>query len=277
MEGETTESRDWGTIEWLVDHHATKLSERAKMVADLRFGEGEVILDLGCGPGLWTPLFADEVGSTGKVVGADRSEDFLRHGVRHFGGDRRKGVIQFTQADFHAVPFADRSFDAVFFGNCSAYVEQPVELLAEHKRVTKTGGRVIAKDFDGAILIFHPVDPVLSMEVLAATARSLSERPLDPPFDNFVGRKLHGVFLRAGFREVSTSTYAVQKLAPLSPEARRYIAGNAGWCGDVAAPFLSEHALEEWRRHFQQGCGQYILDCDDFYFCMLEVVTVGCV
>ena len=92
--------------------------------------------------------------------------------------------------------------------------------------MTKKGGRIVAKDFDGGVLIFEPMDPDLSLQVLAAVARSLKERPTDPPFDNFVGRKLHGIFVRAGFDDVVTESYAINKVAPLKPEAKRYLSAT---------------------------------------------------
>lgn len=71
-------------------------------------------------------------------------------------------------------------------------------------------------------LIFEAMEPDLSLQLLAAVARSLKERPMDPPFDNFVGRKLHGIFVRAGFHDVVTESYAITKVAPLKPKAKRY-------------------------------------------------------
>jgi hypothetical protein len=100
---------------------------------------------------------------------------------------------------------------------------------------------------------------------------------MDPPFDNFVGRKLHGIFVRAGFDDVVTESYAINKVAPLKPEAKRYLAGNAAWYAQTAAPHLPEDVLRRWREHFQPGSDQYILDREDFYFCMIEVVTVATV
>ncbi len=261
-------------VDWLVDHHRTKELERRQMVEDLELKPGDVVLDLGCGPGLWTRLMAEQVAPNGKVIGADLSPSLLRYAV-DVACTSVADLTAFVMADFYRIPFADDTFDAVFFGNCLAYVSHAVSLLEEHKRVTRPGGRVIAKDFDGAIIIFNPLDVQLSLNVMRAAARALAEKPTDPPFDNFVGRKLHGFFVRAGFREVATRTYAIQKVAPLTPEAKRYIAGNAGWYGSTGAPYLSREELRQWQAAFDPDADEYILDRDDFYFCMLEMVTVA--
>lgn len=262
------------SVDWLVDHHRTKEVERRQMVEDLDLKPGDVVLDLGCGPGLWTQLLAQQVAPNGKVVGADFSPGLIRYAVDVACADVRD-LTEFVISDFYRIPSADDTFDAVFFGNCLAYVADPLPLLDEHKRVTRPGGRIIAKDFDGAAIIFHPLDLQLSLTVLRAAARALIEDPPHPPFDNFVGRKLHGMFVHAGFEQVTTRTYAVQKVSPLQPEAKRYISGNAGWYARTAAPYLSSEELRRWRAAFDPRAEEYILDSDDFYFCMLEMVTVA--
>jgi SAM-dependent methyltransferase len=65
------------TVEWLLDHHKTKLQERRETVDDLNIKAGDVILDLGCGPGLWTHLLAEKVKPNGRVVGVDFSPDLI--------------------------------------------------------------------------------------------------------------------------------------------------------------------------------------------------------
>ncbi|MDP9021673.1 MAG: methyltransferase domain-containing protein [Actinomycetota bacterium] len=261
-------------VDWLVDHHRTKELERRQMVEDLEVEPGGVVLDLGCGPGLWTELLAQQVAPDGKVIGADLSPGLIHHAVNNACADV-EDVTEFVIADFYRIPFADDTFDAVFFGNCLCYVSDAAALLNEHKRVTRPDGRIIAKDFDGAVIIFHPLDVQLSLTVLRAAARALAEKPRDPPFDNFVGRKLHGLFVRAGLQDVTTRTYAIQKTAPLQPEAKRYIAGNADWYARNAAPYLSSDELRRWHDAFDPEADEYILDRDDFYFCMLEMVTVA--
>ncbi len=265
------------SLKWLLDHHRTKEEERRRMVADLNLKPGDTILDLGCGPGLWTPLLAEKVKPNGRVIGIDFNPELIAYATDNLKKEPLKDIIEFQLSDLHAIPFADNTFDAVFFGNCFAYVTNPFNVLEEQKRVTKTGGRVVAKDWDGALLIFHPIDPQLSLRILAATTRALEENPPELPFDNLVGRKLNGIFLQAGFKDVSTVTYAVQKLSPLKPYAKRYITNNAEWYAKIGAPNLSEEDVHRWGAHFDPNSDEYILDLEEFYYCMVEMITVGTV
>lgn len=265
------------TVEWLLDHHKTKLQERRETVDDLNLKPGDVVLDLGCGPGLWTHLLAEKVKPNGRVIGVDFSPDLINYAVENLKKEPLEDIIEFQEVDFYDVPFDNDTFDLVFFGNCFAYVTDHFKIMEEMKRVTKNGGRIAAKDFDGALFIVHPIEPQLSLKILAAAAQALKEKPIEPLFDNFIGRKMHGLFLQAGFKDVSTTCYAIQKLSPLIPEAKRYITGNAEWHVKIGSPYLSEEDIKQWRAHFDPNSDDYILDLEEFYFCMLEVLTIGTV
>ncbi|MFQ5936119.1 MAG: methyltransferase domain-containing protein [Acidiferrobacterales bacterium] len=262
-------------LRWLLDHHETKQHERRQLVDDLYLTPGDVVLDLGCGPGLWSPLFAEKVKPDGRIIGVDISVELLAYAEKQRQHNPLKDLMSFRQADFSAIPLDDDRVDFVFFGGCFTYVEDHLRILEEQKRVTRKGGRIAAKDFDGADFILHPIDPTLTLKVLlgASRARDRSEKY----FDNFAGRKTHGSFLKAGLKDVWTKSYAIQKLAPLTPAAKRYIAGNSEWHARMAEPYLSVEDYAQWRAHFDPASDEYILDRDELYFSMLEVLTVGTV
>ncbi len=48
-------------IEWQVNHHLAKEPYRQQIVDDLHLQPGDFVLDLGCGPGLWSSMFAEKL------------------------------------------------------------------------------------------------------------------------------------------------------------------------------------------------------------------------
>jgi ubiquinone/menaquinone biosynthesis C-methylase UbiE len=263
------------SVAWLYDHHVTKAEERLRMVEDLALRPTDLVLDSACGPGFWARIFGQKV-FQGRVVGLDFSPDLLDYADASLQSDPLGPAIDLVLGDFRHLPFLPATFDAVFIGNSFCYFGDVCEILEEHKRVTRSGGRVISKEFDGATVIFHPLDARLTLRVVAAAAQALEDGESER-FDNFVGRKMHGTFHRVGLRDVTTRSYAIQKVAPLRSEAKRYLAGNASWYGRLAAPYISEPDRERWEQAFDPTSSDYILDREDFYFCMVETVTVGTV
>jgi SAM-dependent methyltransferase len=273
----STRGLQLSSVDWLLDHHQAKEAERRQMVDDLGLRPGDRILDSASGPGLWSRMFAEKVHPGGRVVALDFSNELLEYAQAVLRDDPLGGAIDLVLGEFNLLPFDREVFDAVFLGNCFCYIADMPAVLERHKRVTKPGGRVISKEFDGGAAIFHPVDPTLTLKVLTGTALALADMAGGSRFDNFVGRKMHGVFLRAGFRAVSTRSYAIQKVAPLSAATKRYIQSNAEWYGRTAAPYLSDEEQWRWANAFDPGSDDYVLDRSDFYFGMIETVTEGTV
>lgn len=276
---EETSIRSMKSIGWLLDHHKTKESDRQKMIADLTLNPGDHILDLGCGPGLWTESFMKEVAPEGRVTGIDIDPDYIQYAKTYNHTSQYSDKITFEVGNFHEIPYPNHTFDMVFCGNFFQFVEEPEKLLEEIKRVTKKGGRISEKSFDGSALIFHPMDSVLIHRVLTATAHSLAENPVCPPFncyfDNYIGRKNRGFFRKSGLADITTCAYAIQKYFPLSEPERRYIENNARWYLDIARDFLTEEDITAWTDCFDQNSDRYIMDSEDFYYCMVEIMSIG--
>jgi SAM-dependent methyltransferase len=95
---------------------------------------GEKILDLGCGDGQLTQRIA----ATGAdVLGVDASADMVR-------AARQRGVVA-DLGDAEQLPYADKTFDAVFSNAALHWVRNQDAMIAEIDRVLKPGGRFVAE------------------------------------------------------------------------------------------------------------------------------------
>jgi SAM-dependent methyltransferase len=91
----------------------------ASLLNDLKPCQDAVVLDLGCGPGDFKSV-ADELGY--QWVGVDISQDSQR-----------------IQADVHAIPFMDSSFDCCYSISVMEHVHNPFVVASEVWRVLKPG------------------------------------------------------------------------------------------------------------------------------------------
>lgn len=111
---------------------------RAETVAAVAPRPGQRILDLAAGTGTSSRPFAD---AGALVVPADLSEGMLAV------GKQRQPDLAFVNADALALPFADGAFDAVTISFGLRNVENAAAALAELRRVTRPGGRIVICEF----------------------------------------------------------------------------------------------------------------------------------
>jgi SAM-dependent methyltransferase len=100
------------------------------------------LLDVGCGNGAFTDLFATRC-APASISGIDPSPmlEFARTRPALRGADLRQG-------DAMALPFADNSFDLAVMPLVLFFVPEPARGVAEMARVVKPGGTVSAYSWD---------------------------------------------------------------------------------------------------------------------------------
>lgn len=105
-----------------------------------------VVADIGAGTGLFTRLFSQQVGNSGKVYAVDISRVFIDNILRisHQYGQRNVvGIV--NTADDVALP--PQSIDLAFICDTYHHFEHPAAMMASIRRALKPGGSVIVIDF----------------------------------------------------------------------------------------------------------------------------------
>ncbi|OBK27460.1 SAM-dependent methyltransferase [Mycobacterium asiaticum] len=101
---------------------AVRLREQAEALADY-VGEGDTVLDVGCGTGHLCAYLQDMYGAV--PAGID---------VKDF----READIAFDEFDGTSIPFQDNSFDHVILSEVLHHSHDPVRLISECRRVARS-------------------------------------------------------------------------------------------------------------------------------------------
>lgn len=111
-----------------------------QMLTELASPEpGESVIDLGCGTGIYSILFARQ-GLT--VTGIDASREMLRLARNKAAAQSLN--IEFLQGDLLSLPFPDNRFDLAICNVVLEFVSDPRRVLEEGLRVLRPGGRLVA-------------------------------------------------------------------------------------------------------------------------------------
>ena len=119
---------------------------REAIVRAVGLKPGMVVADVGAGTGLFTRLFAKEVGPQGKVYAVDIAENFVKHTQRQaeaVGLTNVQGIV--CQADNANLP-AD-SIDLAYICDVYHHFEYPRKTMGSLHAALKPGGQVILIDF----------------------------------------------------------------------------------------------------------------------------------
>ncbi|MGZ8749960.1 MAG: class I SAM-dependent methyltransferase [Pseudonocardia sp.] len=99
---------------------------------------GQRVLDVACGTGLIARLAAERVGSSGTVTGLDLSPDMIE-----VARAASPSTIAWHVGDATSVPFPDDTYDVVFCQMGLMFMPDRQAAVAEMRRVTAPGGRVV--------------------------------------------------------------------------------------------------------------------------------------
>ena len=109
---------------------------------------GDAVADIGAGTGLFTQLFAEQVGPKGTVYAVDIGPAFVKYiaeQAKQHGHERVVKTVLNTQ-DSAELPAG--SIDVAFICDTYHHFEHPEKMLASIHRALRPGGRLVVIDFD---------------------------------------------------------------------------------------------------------------------------------
>jgi demethylmenaquinone methyltransferase/2-methoxy-6-polyprenyl-1,4-benzoquinol methylase len=154
---------------------------RRRVQRILQAGPGDRVLDLAAGTGTSSATFA---ASGADVVACDFSLGMLQAGqARQVKSDplgsKSRGRVAFAAGDALRLPFRDDAFDAVTISFGLRNVHGTRDALAEMRRVTRPGGRLVVCEFSE--ITVAPLDTLYRRYltgVLPAIARRAARNPV---------------------------------------------------------------------------------------------------
>src|SRR5262245_52509464 len=110
------------------------------------FTIGQILLDLGCGPGFATLDLAAIVGSEGKIFAIDQSKGFLEFLISTCNARALRNVVA-NEVNLNAGSIPAKNVDGVWARWIFAFVRDPHRLLREVAGAMKPGASIVIHEY----------------------------------------------------------------------------------------------------------------------------------
>lgn len=171
--------------QWDNFHDAAALArDLSDGLTALGVGDGEQILDVGCGTGALAVALLAKLGPLGRVVGVDVSPRMIAIARRKVADDRAR----FFVADAKAVPLRDGEVDRVFCYSVWPHLGEPTQAARELRRVLRPRG---------SLHVWHSMGRDKVNSIHAGAGPAVREDVLD------TGNATSRVLEDAGFRVIA--------------------------------------------------------------------------
>jgi SAM-dependent methyltransferase len=165
--------------------------------------DGELVADLGCGPGHdLLSLALKHLGVAARFVGLDKSEKAVADATIRSHGEAR---VSFAAHDLdQPLPFEASSLDGVFTNNLLECLGDRAMFAQEIGRVLRPGGALVAAHWDWDSQVFDGGDKARIRRLVHAFADW--QQPWMKHSDGWMGRRLWGTFESTGLFEGTVKT-----------------------------------------------------------------------
>lgn len=247
--------------------HRAHRPELQRVIDDLPLADGQKVLDIACGDGVYSRWLARRVGPTGLVLAVDALPEYLALAA----GCDKMAEADYLSARIEALPFDDASFDLVWCAHSLISLAQPVAALEQMRRVTRPGGYVIVMENDSLHQLILPWPERLELAVRQAELQAYRANTWHPN-KRYAGRRLRSLLQSAGLVPLRRRTYSVDRYAPLNEAELQFLEYHFGRLRQVVWPFLESADRTEFDRLTAPSSPDYLVNQSAFEMTWLDVV-----
>jgi predicted methyltransferase len=122
-------------------------ARRLEITEALALSPGGRVADIGAGTGFFSFLFAERVGTSGRVDAVEISPAFLKH-LREQRTERGLEQLRVVEGSARSVELEPDSIDLAFICDVYHHFEYPSDTLASLHRAIRPGGSLVLIDFE---------------------------------------------------------------------------------------------------------------------------------
>jgi ubiquinone/menaquinone biosynthesis C-methylase UbiE len=210
--------------------HGFALEEQDRLYRQARFLEYKVhdqlpfrrsrqLLEIGCGVGAQTEILLRHFPEI-HVTGIDASESNLATARERLGSlGWAAGRYELQRMDATRLDFDVDHYDAAFLCWILEHVGNPLQVLAETRRVLRPGSPVVVTEVQNATFFIDPYSPST-----LTYWRAFNDRQIALGGDPFVGAKLGNLLQTIGFQDITTKVRTFHLDNRHGGERREFIA-----------------------------------------------------
>ncbi len=258
----------------LAAFHQAFLAELTALIALLPLAPNMRVLDVGCGDGFYTRLFADRLISPGAMVGLDISAACLALARRNIASREARCEVSFVAGDVAELPVPRDSFDLVWCAQSLYSLPDPVEAVRQMSIAAKPGGLVAIFENDTLHQLLLPWPGGLEIALRAAEYASLAaESPR--PSRYYVGRRLPSVLAAAGLEPLVFRTQCIDRQAPIDRALESFLQSYLQRLVERVGPHLTRQSLHEVKELIDPDNSAYLPRQPHFTLSWLNVLAWG--
>ncbi|MFN9234407.1 MAG: class I SAM-dependent methyltransferase [Planctomyces sp.] len=121
-------------------------AKRTEILNAIGLKPTDVVADIGAGTGLFTRLFAAQLGPEGRVIAVDIAKKFLDH-IEVTSRERNLRNVETLLCTDDSTRLPPNSVDVAFICDTYHHFEFPQKTMTSLRKAMKPGGRVIVVDF----------------------------------------------------------------------------------------------------------------------------------